>query len=552
MKIQLKTYNIIVLLILALPLSAEAQNSNHYCYSSNGVVAAAKEGSSEAGIFVLNKGGNAADAATATILALSVADYGPFCLGGEAPLMIYDSGKKEVFVYSGMGTAPLDPIAIEWYYKNGIPYNDIKSAAVPCIIDLCVQVLINHGTMKFVEVAEPAIKLLSSIDQSWSEDLAKTFKKLIEAENKANSGNRERGLKEVSKRFYKEDIAEDLEQWYSMKGGFLTTNDLANYTTRIEKPLRINYKGYEILKCDTWTQGAYLLQTLKLLENFDLKSMGFGSAEYIHTLTETMKLSLADRDKYYGDPLFVEVPIDHLLSDEYAELRRELVNKNKAINYPRPGNLQKEGSLNEGKKFEKWPGGTTTCVVADRYGNLVVATPSGWGSNAGSGGNTGITHGTRLISFNTKIGHPNCIQPGKRPRITLTPTIVLKDNLPFMGISVEGGDVQDQATLQILLNIIEFGMTPSEAINAPRIATMLHEDSFNPSHNRQETIDQSPRLLINNDFDNQTIEILTNKGHMIDTTSNAVGVPAIVLIDAAGIKHAATDQKTDHYVNKLD
>jgi gamma-glutamyltranspeptidase/glutathione hydrolase len=214
--------------------------------------------------------------------------------------------------------------------------------------------------------------------------------------------------------------------------------------------------------------------------------------------------------------------------------------------------LTKGKSSIEDAEFEKWPGGTTTCVVTDQYGNLVVATPSGWGSNAGSGGNTGVTHGTRLISLNTTPGHPNCIQPGKRPRITLTPTIILKDGLPYIGISVEGGDVQDQATLQIILNIVEFGMTPDEAINAPRIATTVHEDSFNPSKNRIETIKDPPKLLINDEFDKEVIQKLKDKGHNIDATSNAIGVPAIVLIDEKGIKHAATDQKTDHYVNKSD
>jgi gamma-glutamyltranspeptidase/glutathione hydrolase len=356
----------------------------------------------------------------------------------------------------------------------------------------------------------------------------------------------------VSKRFYKEDIAEELAQWYSKKGGFLTSKDLANYSTRVEKPIRINYKGYDILKCDTWTQGAFLLETLNILKKFDLKSMGFGTPEYIHTITEAMKLSLADRDKYFGDPLFVDVPLDFLLSEDYANSRRELIDKKKAVNVPRPGSLPENGSKKEETKFEQWPGGTTTCVVADQYGNLVVATPSGWGSNAGPGGITGIIHGTRLISFNTKEGHPNCIHPGKRPRITLTPTIVLKNDLPYLGISVEGGDVQDQATLQILLNIIEFGMTPSEAINAPRIATTLHEDSFNPTPDRKEAIDNTPRLLMNDEFDPRTIEILRNMGHKIEITPNAIGIPALILIDKDGVKYAATDQKTDHYVNKIE
>jgi len=540
-----------IVFFLSLSFPYLVQSQNHYCQSAQGVVAAAKEGSSEAGIFVLEKGGNAADAAAATILALSVADYGPFCIGGEAPLMIYDAEKKGVFVYSGMGTAPLDPKAIDWYMDNGIPYNDMKSAAVPCIIDLCVQLLINHGTMTFEEVSEPSIKLLLSIDQQWSRDLIKTYEILFEAE-RSDAENRKEGLKKVSHEFYKGSIAIELVKWYDENGGFLTKKDLANYTTKVEKPLKINYKGYDILKCDTWTQGAYLLQTLNILEEIDLKSMGFGTVDYLHTITEAIKLAMADRDKYYGDPLFVDVPLDQLLSKEYSDSRRRLINDTKAVNYPRPGDLQNGKSSIEGVKFEKWPGGTTTCVVSDKYGNLVVATPSGWGSNAGTGGNTGVTHGTRLISLNTLPGHPNCIQPGKRPRITLTPTIILKDGIPYIGISVEGGDVQDQTTLQILLNIIEFGMSPEEAINAPRIATTVHEDSFNPSKHRRETIDGSSKLLINDEFDDKIIKELESKGHHIERTSDAIGVPAIILIDDRGLKHAATDKKTNHFVNKIN
>jgi gamma-glutamyltranspeptidase/glutathione hydrolase len=551
MNLQAKFQGVTILFLVLSSFLSQAQDPIHYCYSSQGVVAAAREGSSEAGISILEKGGNAADAAVATILALSVADYGPFCIGGEAPLMIYDAQKKEVFAYSGMGTAPLDPKAIDWYMKNGIPYNDMKASAVPCIIDLCVQVLMNHGTMTFAEVAAPSIKLLSSINQQWCRDLTNTFEILIEAE-KNNDGNRISGLKQVSREFYKGTIADELSNWYAEKGGFLTINDLAKYTTKIEKPLKINYKGYEIFKCDTWTQGAYLLQTLNLLEKIDLKSMGFGTPQYVHTLTEAIKLSIADRDKFYGDPLFIDVPLNQLLSKDYADARRTLINPDKAVNHPRPGGQEDSGSSIKDIKFEKWPGGTTTCVVADKTGNLVVATPSGWGSNAGSGGSTGVTHGTRLISLNTTPGHPNCIQPGKRPRITLTPTIILKESRPFIGISVEGGDVQDQAALQILLNIIEFGMTPEEAINAPRIATTLHEDSFDPSKNRKKTIAAPPVLLINEEFEEKTIKKLEKLGHKIERKSGAIGVPAIVLIEDNGLKHAATDRKTDHYVNKLD
>ena len=203
----------------------------------------------------------------------------------------------------------------------------------------------------------------------------------------------------------------------------------------------------------------------------------------------------------------------------------------------------------DGGKFESWPKGTTTCVVADKFGNFVAATPSGWGNNDETGGATGVTHGTRLISLNTTKGHPNRIEAGKRPRITLTPTIVLREGRPVMAISVAGGDIQDQTTLQILLNIIEFNMDPFKAVNAPRFANYLHQDSFDPDPVRSNTVADPPVLQINQEVDSPTINRLQFRGHIIDQTKGAIGVPALIIIDKNGIIHAATDTRTGHGVS---
>jgi gamma-glutamyltranspeptidase/glutathione hydrolase len=525
-----------------------SQESQHYCSSENGVVGAGRKGSADAGIQILDKGGNAADGAAATILALSITDYGAYCIGGEVPLMLFDAHAQKVKVFSGMGTAPRNPEAIQWYYKNGIPPGDIKAAAVPSVIDLVVTLLQQNGSMSFEDISQPVLTLLAVEGEPWHMDLAVTLNRLIDAERNA-SGSRNRKLQAVSDRFYRGDIANDLSAWYDQMGGFLTKEDLALHRTHIEEPVTINYKGYQIYKCGTWTQGPVLCQTLKLLEGSDLKSMGHNSAQYTHTVIEALKLAMADRDKYYGDPLFVDVPLKELLSEEYISIRRKLIDKERASQVTRPGDpINLRPLIDEGRS-EAWPKGTTTCVVADKFGNIVAATPSGWGNNNETGGRTGVTHGTRLISLNTAEGHPNRIEPGKRPRITLTPTIVLKEGHPVMAISVAGGDIQDQTALQILLNIIEFDMDPFQAVNSPRFANYLHQDSFDPDPVRYRTIPDPPVLQINQEVDAKKIEMLKSMGHIIDQIEGAIGVPAIILIDEEGKKYSATDTKTSHEVS---
>jgi gamma-glutamyltranspeptidase/glutathione hydrolase len=522
------------------------QDNSHYCSSENGVVGAGRRGSAEAGIQILDQGGNAADGAAATILALSITDYGAYCIGAEVPLIHYSGNTGNVQVFSGMGTAPRDPEAIQWYYENGIPPGDIKAAAVPAVIDLVVTVLKQHGSMSFEQVVQPSMKLLEDGNEPWYPDLANTFRRLIDRE-KSTSGSRADKLQEVSNMFYRGDIADELSEWYAEVGGFLSKDDLSTHRTHIEEPVKVEYRGYEIYKCDTWTQGPYLCQTLQLLEGFDLKSMGHNSPQYIHTVIEALKLAMADRDMYYGDPLFVDVPLKELLSEKYTLMRRKLIDMDHASTVPRPGDPVNMKPVIEGGEFEAWPKGTTTCVVADKFGNFVAATPSGWGNDKVTGA-TGVTHGTRLISLNTTEGHPNRIEPGKRPRITLTPTIVLKDRKPVMAISVAGGDIQDQTTLQILLNIIEFDMNPFEAVNVPRFANYLHEDSFDPDPVRLNTIADPPELEINQEVDSTTIKDLLSRGHSVKKKKGAIGVPAIALIDRDGTMYAATDTKTGHEV----
>ena len=517
-----------------------------------GAVAAGGEGAVAAGISILEQSGNAADAAAATLLALSITDYGSYTIGAEIPFIIYNAGTGEVKVLCGLGGAPLDPNAIKWYYKNGIPSDgSIKAAPVPGAVSLCVTALKLYGTMTFEQAVAPSLALLDAGGEDWYGKLAVTFRKLVETE-KETIGSREQKLQAARDRFYKGDIADELVAFYVNNGGLLRKADLAAHKTRVEDPVKVQYRGYTICKCDTWTQGPYLCQTLRLLEGFDLRKMGHLSADYIHILAEALKLGFADRDEYYGDPFFVDVPMKSLLSDQYTKLRRALIDMTKASTKVRPGDPVKMKALKGGGTYRPGPGGTTTCVTADRWGNLVAATPSGNRPYAVCQ-SLGVAHGNRLRSLNTAPGHPNRIQPGKRPRITLTPTIVLRDGKGVIAISVAGGDLQDQTTLNCLLNHIEFDMMPADAVTTARFSTGHHQGSFNPNPDREKTLGILASLTLSDSIDENVRTELTNRGHKIKTTSSPIGHPVMLYRDpASGIIYAAGDPKARRHAAALD
>src|ERR1700723_4339436 len=319
---------------------------------SQGVVFSGRPAATAAGIKILEQGGNAADAGAATLLALSVTYVGAFCVGGEVPILVYSADQKNVKLLEGQGEAPRDPKAIAWYMEHGIPDGDVKAAAVPSTIDAIVTLLKLYGTKSFEEVVQPTLAILDAggpswyIDTgggqrietgvNWQADMAVTFHKLGESE-KAAKGTRQQKLQAVSDRFYRGDIADALEPWYIEKGGFLRKSDLSAHKTPVVDPLETTYHGYTVYKAGPLTQGPYLSQTLRLLEGFDLKKMGFNSADYIHTVIEAEKLALADRDEDYGDPNFTKVPMQQLLSDQYTEMRRKLIDPKKASLELRPG-----------------------------------------------------------------------------------------------------------------------------------------------------------------------------------------------------------------------
>jgi gamma-glutamyltranspeptidase/glutathione hydrolase len=507
---------------------------------SHGVVVSGRPAATAAGIKILEQGGNAADAGAATLLALSVTYVGAFCVGGEIPILVYNADQKNVKLIEGIGEAPRDPKAIAWYMKHGIPDGDVKAAAVPSTIAAVVTLLKIYGTKSFEEVVQPTLAILDAggptwyIDTGsdqrietgvhWQPDLAVTFRKLVESEKNAK-GTREEKLQAVSDRFYRGDIADALEAWYIEKGGFLRKADLAAHKTPVVDPLTSTYRGYTIYKTGPLTQGPYLLQTLRLLEGFDLKKMGFNSADYIHTVIEAEKLALADRDEYYGDPNFAKVPMQQLLSDQYTEMRRKLIDPKKASLELRPGDPYNMNPTKPPTITGPWHGGTTIMCVTDKFGNVIAATPSGLSSTAGVAGRTGIIHGARLTSLNTFAGTPDVIEPGKRPRITLSPTLLFHDNQPVMAISVAGGDQQDQAAIQVILNYVDFGMSPEEAFKAPRFSTEHFVSSFGQDRPRFGSLSVPDSLSDKVQVD------LRARGHLVTVSREGVGGVGLIGID---------------------
>jgi hypothetical protein len=300
---------------LALPLLGALHNllpaagpdaASWQASGKHGAVAGGGTEAVEAGITTLRAGGNAADAAAATILALSVTDSKSFCFGGEVPILVYAARRKVVEVLAGMGAAPRLATR-EHFAKDGIPGSGIEAAAVPAAPDACLTLLDRHGTRTFSQVAEPALRLLDRGKEEWHADLASTLRRLVVAE-KASPGDRRRGLRLVADCFYRGPVARAIDEWSRDRGGLLRYTDLATHVTRVEEPASVEYRGYTVCKCGPWTQGPCLLEALGLLEGFDLRVMGHNRPDAIHVTVEAMKLALADRDVYYADPLFADVP----------------------------------------------------------------------------------------------------------------------------------------------------------------------------------------------------------------------------------------------------
>ena len=525
---------VVICIVFAVYALADADELNWHAKGKN-VVVAGRTGSAEAGLEIFKAGGNAADAAVATLLALNVTDSDQFNFGSEMGILVYDAKRGVVEALSGLGAAPALATREHFEKDGAIKDDSMHAMPVPAPLDAYVTLLDRYGTMRFAQVAQPALRLLDRHQENWHAKLAVTIRRLIKAEKKAKDRNR--GLRLVSDYFYRGPIAREIDAWSRANGGLIRYSDLARHATRVEEPVTATYRGYTICKCNTWTQGPYLLQTLKLVEGYDLKSMGFQSADTIHLCVEAMKLGLADRDVYYGDPLFADVPLKELLSDEYTRMRRKLIDMCHASMVQRPGDPIASKSLLDEKRTKEGlksvpEHDTTNCLAADQWGNVIAITPSGWGPMAG---NTGIWTSGRLVSLNVWEGHPNCIKPGKRPRMTLTPSIVLKDGKPVMAVSVAGGDTQDQGTLQIITNHIDFGLSAPELVSTPRYCTDHLVGSFS------QTPPALGKIVMGTKTASEVVEELKSRGHKI-RLSDFWQMRTVIAIDPeTGMLHGAGD-----------
>jgi gamma-glutamyltranspeptidase/glutathione hydrolase len=473
--------------------------------STRGAVVAGGQEAVEAGLAVLKSGGNAADAAAATLLAQTVTDANQFCFGGEVPIMVYDARRGIVEVLAGQGAAPRLATPEEFRSRDD--------------------------------------GILDRGEYPWHIDLARTIRRLIEAE-KGSPDDRRRGLRLVADYFYRGPIAREIDAWSQSAGALLRYSDLATHVTRVEEPVTAGYRGYTVYKCGPWTQGPYLLQALQMLEGFNLKEMGHNQPDAIHLTVEAMKLALADRDVHFGDPLFEEIPLRALLSPHYADLRRPLIDLRQASLVLRPGDPRGGKALLEPVAVSHGPrepvNDTSTCLVADGQGNVIAATPSGWSGVLA--GDTGIWLGSRLQSFNLIEESPNCLAPGKRPRITLTPTLVLKDGKPRIAVSVAGGDGQDQVTLQLLLNVVDFGLDPAAAVTAPRFETKHFIGSF------RQPPPELGVMRVADEMDDHTVSDLKARGHEVKVVRSPIWVPTMLTIEPhSGLIRAAGDPKAGRH-----
>ncbi len=542
-----------------------------------------------AGAKIFERGGNAVDAACAMLAAVCTM-YDVLSWGGETQALIYNPHSKKVIGINALGVAPSGATP-EFFKEKGLEYPPAYgplAAVTPGTPGGLMTMLAEFGSMSLKQVLEPAMEmakgypveqeLVDRIEKNkqrikkWpyskkillphlgeeheapevgevfkQADLYNTLKKLVESEEKAlkEGKNRKQAIYAAYDRFYKGDIADEFVRGCQEQGGLITHQDLADWKVYLEEPVMTTYKGIEVYKLTCWVQGPVMLQMLNMLENIDLKEMGYNSVNYIHTLYQVMNLAFADRDFYYGDPYFPpEEPIEGLLSKEYAEERLKILNWN--VNAPdiKPGNpypfegktnpyldlLEKWTNVNKEQKKELTPqqvesfessftAGTTSIQAADKEGWVVSVTPSGGWIPACIAGRTGIGMSQRMQSFVLeKEKNPfNVVAPGKRPRATLTPGMALKDQKPFLSFAVQGGDTQDQNLVQFFLNVVEFGMNVQEACEASNIVSYQMQSSFG-DHEAQ-----PGRLTLNKSIPESVIEILKNMGYEIDTKERTSG-----------------------------
>lgn len=565
---------------------------------THGAVAAGSEYATEAGMRIYYHGGNAVDAGVAAMFSASVTELSHFGMGGEAPILIRTKTGK-VYAIAGVGTMPKmataemfrnRPLRIGELFetepgglKGIIPVAGIMPALVPGMVDAGLLALREFGTKSFNEIIAPAIELADgfAIDEMRAQsiaysrqffdlwptskahfmpngqaprvgeifrqpDLARTLRGMAEAEKKAiaEGKHRQEAIDAVRDYFYRGEVAKKIDAFMKANGGLLRYSDMAAFKLQVEEPVSTTYHGYHVYKPGFWSQGPAMIETLNIMEGFDSRPP-LNSAEYIHRLVEALKLAYADRDTYYGDPKFNKIPEAILLSKEYGNERRRQITERASQDFL-PGKIDgkigkhpSEYAATHFKIDDALMAHDTTCVDAiDRDGLTFSATPSGAWLPSVIAGDTGIPLTERAQSFVLIPGHPNELAGGKRPRVTLSPTLVTyPDGRPYMALSTPGGDNQDQALIQVLFDVMEFNMNAQNAVEAPRFQTRHLISSFdNHAWNRGDLIlDERTSPLV--------VEELAAKGHHTSVASrwNNGAAPVAIHVLSTGVIEAGAD-----------
>jgi len=553
------------------------------------MVSAGHYSAAHAAFQILEAGGNAVDAGVAAGIAVGILQTDRVNFAGVAPIMIYLAATRKIVNIDGLGTWPR-AASIDYFRREhgGAMPPGILRTVMPAAPAAWIKALEQFGTMSFGEVAKAAIALArdgfvmhefmaeylrdhEADYRRWpasaavflpngkppkagevfvQKELAASLQYMADEEKAAGAKGRVAGLKAARDAFYRGDIAQKIASYHRENGGWVTLEDLGAYEVRFERPVTTRFHDVELHACGPWSQGPMLPQALNLLSGFDLKAMGHNSVAYIHHLTEALKLAFADRHRYYGDPQFVPVPLDVLLSSDYAAARRRLIRADQAwLEMPPAGNVKdfpQATPLPASATGEPAPlADTSYACVVDREGNAFSTTPSDGSSAMPIIPGTGLCPSSRGSQSWTDPEHPAALAPGKRPRLTPNPALALKDGKLFMPFGSPGNDIQPQAMLQVFLNVVVWGMDPQAAVEAPRFATYSFPSSSEPHAYHP------GRLNLEKRVDAGTVEALARMGHKTAPWSEidwrAGAVCAIRVDHETGVLHAGADPRRPCY-----
>jgi gamma-glutamyltranspeptidase / glutathione hydrolase len=548
------------------------------------VIASGHYLATQAGARMLERGGNAVDAGVAAGICLGVVKPDIVNLAGVAPIMIWSARERRVVNIAGLGWWPkrasLEELLAQ--HEGKLP-DGLLRTVLPAAPDAWLTALLTHGTMRFAEVVEPALTLARDgfpVQPSLADSLAaqealyrrwptnaaiylpndrppKTGEILVQSElggtlqrmvDAAAAQGRVAGIQAARDEFYRGETARRIAEYHAAHGGWVTSEDLAAFRSPIEEPVRVTYRGLEVVACGPWSQGPALLQALNILEGVDLGAMGHNSADYVHHVVEALKLACADREACYGDPNFVEVPIARLLSKTYAADRRALIDPSRAWPDMPPAGMARpglRGVTGTGEAGARSLADTSYVCVMDAEGNAFSATPSDVSYDTPIIPGTGVAVSSRGSQSWLDPNHPSCLAPGKRPRLTPNPALVFRDGELVMAFGTPGGDVQIQAMIQVLLNLEVFGMRPQQAVEAPRFATYSFPDSFYPHESYPGLVCAEARIP------EGTRQVLMARGHTIKVWPDwnpKAGSPCLARRNpATGLMEAAADPRRESY-----